>query len=71
MSTCSILVTRLGPWRALAAELRGDDVFLRAAAVARSANTVLWSGLVAGQVAGLAWALTARLGPPIVTGRST
>lgn len=66
----SILVTRLPPWSAPAMRslLRGDDLGLKAGQVADAAKSggspaLLWGGMAAATLAGLAWAwLTYGLG---------
>lgn len=71
----SILVTRLPPWAGEAARelLRGDDLFLRAGAVAEAGGAASWTGLILAASIGLVWAFgtyalggwfAARLGQP-------
>lgn len=71
----SLLITRLPAWQGLAV-LRGDDVFLRAAAVGADPSPRLWAGLIAAQGVGLLWGLlmyalgallARRLGQPSLT----
>lgn len=69
----SILLTRVPPWTAEAARelLRGDDLLLRAGAVADAGGPAAWIGLVLAALLGALWAfatyalagwLAARLG---------
>ncbi len=54
----SILVTRLPPWagEAMRELLRGDDLVLRARAVAEAGGTASWTGLALAASIGLVWA---------------
>lgn len=51
----SILVTRLAPWRAASALLRGDDL-LHVAAGLDGARASVWAGLVLATLVGVLWA---------------
>lgn len=63
----SIVVTRLGPWRA-ATDLRGDDLFVLIRGALSDSSARTWLGLALAQSLGLIWALaTCGLGAWIAT----